>query len=327
MAPASPRFVQHLLIAFASLLFIVSVAGAQEKYPSRPIRFIVPFPPGGSADGVARIMSQQLTQAMGQQWLVDNRPGADGVLAAGIVIKAAPDGYTVFFGTNSPMSAAPALRKVPPYDPVKDFTPIGFIGHITFIVFVTPALPAKTLGDLIDYARAHPGKLNYGTGNTGSIVSTAQLKLLAKIDVAQVPYKGDAPVTGDLVGGRIQFAIMAPIPGLAQARDGRLRMLAVLLPKRSMLAPEVPTIAEAGMPGVSISPWAGLFGPAGMDKAIVARISRELNAAWSRPDIRDQIGRQGFEVQQSTPEELATHTREQYQVWMRVIHEANIPRD
>jgi tripartite-type tricarboxylate transporter receptor subunit TctC len=316
-----------LLWAIGIALLVAGTANSQQDYPSRPIRFIVPFPPGGSADSVARIMSQQLTQAMGQQWLVDNRPGADGALAATVVTKAAPDGYTLFFGSNSPMSAAPALRKVPPYDPVKDFTSIGFIGHITFIVFVSPTVPVKTLGELIDYAHANPGKLNYGTGNTGSIVSTAQLKMLAKLDVTQVPYKGDALVTGDLIGGRIQFAIMAPIPGLAQARDGRLRMLAVLLPKRSALAPEVPTIAEAGMPGVSISPWAGLFGPPGMNRGIVARLSHELNAAWSRPQIREQIARQGFEVQPSTPEELTTHTSEQYQAWARVIRDANIPRE
>lgn len=306
---------------------LAGLAFAQAPYPNRPIRYIVPFPPGGSADGVARIMSQQLTQAMGQQWLVDNRPGADGVVAANIVIKAAPDGYTMFFGSNTPMSAAPALRKVPPYDPVKDFSPMGFIGHITFILFVANNVPAKTLVELIDYARANPGKVNYGTGNTGSIVSTAQLKMLAKLDITHVPYKGDALVTTDLIGGRLQFAIMAPVPALAQARDGRLRMLAVLLPKRSALAPEVPTIAEAGMPGVSITPWAGLFGPAGVPANVVARISRELNTAWSRPEIKEQIGRQGFEVQESTPASLATHTREQYQAWTKVIAEAGIPRE
>ena len=316
-----------LLIACIAWLAVLMSAYAQTQYPNRPIRYIVPFPPGGSADGIARIMSQQMTQLMGQQWLVDNRPGADGALAAGIVMKATPDGYTVFFGSNSPMSAAPALRKVPPYDPVKDFTALGLIGHFTFIVFSSPTIPARTLGELIDYARANPGKLSYGTGNTSGIVSTAQLKALAKIDITQIPYKGDAPVTADLIGGRIQFAIMAPVPALAQARDGRLRMLAVLLPKRSALAPDVPTIAEAGMPGVSITPWTGLFGPAGMNKEIVAGLSRDLNAVLSRVEIREQIQRQGVEVQTSTPQELATHTREQYQAWTRVIAEAQIPRD
>ena len=318
-------------LLFLTALLAINLAqqgyAQQGQYPNRPIRYVVPFPPGGSADGVARIMAQQLSQAMGQQWLVDNRPGADGVLAAGLVIKAAPDGHTVFFGSNTPMSAAPALRKVPPYDPVKDFTAIGFIGHITFILFSAPAVPAKTLSELIDYARANPGKLNYGTGNTGSIVSTAQLKLLAKLDIAQIPYKGDALVTSDLIGGRLQFAIMAPVPALAQAQAGRLRMLAVLLPRRSALAPDVPTIAEAGMPGVSIAPWAGLFGPAGIPRDVLARLSRDLNTVFSRAEVREQMSRQGFEAQIMSPAEVATHTKVQYEAWARVIRETGIPQE
>ena len=291
----------------------------QGPYPNRPIRYIVPFPAGGSADGIARIMSQQLSQAMGQQWLVDNRPGADGVLAASIVLKATPDSHTVFFGSNTPMSAGPARRKAPPYDPVKDFTAIDLIGHFTFFLFSSPAVPAKTLGELIDHARANPGKLNYGTGNTASTVSSAQLKMLAKLDVAHIPYKGDAATTADLMGGRIQFAIMAPVPALAQAQNGRLRILAALSPKRSALAPEAPTMAEAGMPGVSITPWTGLFGPAGIRQDVLARLSR--------PEIREQIGKQGVEAQTSTPAELATHTRDQYLAWTRVIRETGIPQE
>ena len=316
------------ILYYAVVLMAIAVAhDANAQYPNRPIRFIVPFQPGGLADGIARVISQHLTQAMGQQWLVDNRPGADGALAGSIVVKAAPDGHTLFFGTNSPLSAAPALRKIPPYDPIKDFTAIGLIGYPTFILFVSPALPVKTLAELVDYARANPGKLNYGTGNTGAIVATAQFKMLAKLDVSQIPYKGDAPTTADLIGGRIQFAFMAPVPALAQAQSGRLRMLAVLLPQRSSLAPEVPTIAEAGMPGVTIKPWLGMFGPAGISREVVARLSRDLNAVLSRPEIRDQIGRLGAELQTSTPAELVAHTREQYQAWTRVIRETGIPQE
>jgi tripartite-type tricarboxylate transporter receptor subunit TctC len=299
----------------------------QVPYPSRPIRFVVPFPPGGSADGIARIISQHMTLSMGQQWLVDNRPGADGALAGTLVMKATPDGHTVFFGTNSPLSAVPALRKVPPYDPLKDFTPISLIGRFTFILFTSPTLPAKTLTELIDYARANPGKLNYGTGNTGGIVAMAQLKSLAKLDMAQIPYKGDAPATADMLGGRIQLAFMAPIPALAQARDGRLRMLAVLLPQRSSLVPDVPTIGEAGMPGVSITPWTGLFGPARLPAEVVARLTRELNTVLSRADSREQIGRQGLEVQGTTPSELGDHVRTQLQAWTRIVRESGIPQE
>lgn len=314
-------------IRFLFLLLSAAVPHAHAQFPTHPIRYVVPFPAGGSADAVARIMSVSLSQSMGQQWLVDNRPGADGVVGANIVLKSAADGYTVFFGSNTPMSAAPALRKVPPYDPVKDFTAIGMIGHAVFFLFTTPSVPAKTLGELIDYARANPGKVNYGTGNTGSLVATAQLKKLANLDITHVPYKGDAPLAIDITGGRIQFAFMQPVPALAQAREGRLRVLATLMPKRSSLAPEVPTVAEAGMPGVSVSPWAGLFGPAGIPAPVVARISRDLMAMFARAEIREQIGKQGFEVQASTPAELAAHTKAQYQDWTRVIAEANIPRE
>ena len=317
----------RLICFFAALLTFALAHEANAQYPSRPIRFIVPFPPGGLADSIARVIAQHLTQSMGQQWLVDNRPGADGALAGSIVVKAAPDGHTLFFGTNSPLSAAPALRKIPPYDPIKDFTAIGLIAYPTFILFTSPALPVKTLAELVDYARANPGKLNYGTGNTGAIVATAQFKMLAKLDVIQIPYKGDAPTTADLMGGRIQFAFMAPIPALAQAQSGRLRMLAVLLPQRSSLAPEVPTIAEAGMPGVTIKPWLGMFGPAGINREVVARLSRDLNAVLSRPEIRDQIERLGAEPQTSTPAELVVHTREQYRAWTRVIRETGIPQE
>ena len=313
--------VATLCLAFA----ITSIAHAQ--YPTRPIRFVVPFPPGGLADYVVRVIAQPLTQSLGQQVLVDNRPGGDGAVAGTIVAKAAPDGYTIFFGTNSPLSAVPALHRQSPYDPIRDFTPIGMIGSFTFFLFVTPGVPAKSLSDLMAYARANPGKLNYGTGNTSAIVASAQLKLLAGIDITQVPYKGDAAVTTDMLGGSVQVAFMTPVPGLSHVKEGRLRLLTVLLPQRSALAPDVPTIAEAGMPGVSITPWAGLFGPAKLPAPVVERLSRELRTVLTRADIHDQLARQGFETQVSTPAGLDAHNREQLRAWTRVVREAKIPLD
>ena len=313
------------LAAALCLVLLLPCAGAQ--YPTRPIRFVVPFPPGGTADYVARLIAQPLTQTLGQQVLVDNRPGGDGAVAGTIVMKAAPDGHTIFFGTNSPMSAVPALHKRPPYDPISDFTPISLIGRFTFFLFETPSVPARTVSELITYVRANPGKLNYGTGNTSAIVAMAQFKALAGLELTHVPYKGDAPTTADMLGGSIQLAFMTPVPGLAYVKEGRLRLLAVLLPQRSALAPDVPTIAEAGMPGVSITPWAGLFGPAKMPGAVVERLSRELHAVLSRADIREQLGRQGFEAQTSTPPEMGRYNADQLQTWKRVIREANIPMD
>jgi tripartite-type tricarboxylate transporter receptor subunit TctC len=306
---------------------VLLAAHAYAQYPSRPIRFVVPFPPGGLADYVVRVIAQPLTQSLGQQVLVDNRPGGDGAVAGTIVMNAAPDGHTIFFGTNSPLSAVPALHKRPPYDPVRDFTPVSMIGRFTFFLYVVPSVPARTLPELVLYARANPGKLNYGTGNTSAILASAQFKLLAGIDITQVPYKGDAATTTDMLGGRIQLAFMTPVPGLAYVKEGRLRLLAVLLPRRSALAPDVPTIAEAGMPGVAIEPWAGLFGPAKMPPHIVDRLSSDIRAILTRADIREQLARQGFETQVSTAKELDRYNREQLQMWQRVVREAKIPVD
>jgi tripartite-type tricarboxylate transporter receptor subunit TctC len=223
------------------------------------------------------------------------------------------------------MSAVPTMRRKPPYDPRTDFTSISLVGKFTFFMFMNPAVPAKTLTEFIDYARANPGKLNYASGNTTGIVTMAQLALLAKLDMTHVPYKGDAPATADLIAGRVQVAIMTPVPAFALAKDGKLRVLATLLTNRSVLAPDVPTFAQAGMPGVSLSSWLGLFGPAKMSAEITARVSREINAALRRPEIQDLLSRQGFEAQGSTPAELATHVKEQIDVWSRVVREAKIP--
>ena len=314
--------VRALMIAAA---FVFSAGASLAQYPNKPIRMVVPFPPGGTADVVGRIIAQPVGQSLGQSIVVDNRAGADGALAALLVINAAPDGYTIFFASNSPMSAVPALHRNPPYDPRRDFTPITLIGRFTFFLFVNPAVPAKTLAEFIDYARANPGKLNYGSGNTTAIVTMAQLSMLAGLNMTHVPYKGDAPTTADLIAGRVQAAMMTIAPAFPLAREGKLRILATLLPKRSALAPDVPTMAEAGMPGVSVAPWAGMFAPAKLPKDVTARLSREFNAALKRPEVLEQLARQGFEGQGSTPEELAQHVRDQMDVWARVIREAKIP--
>src|SRR5262245_33790981 len=262
-----------VLAAFAASLIAFDAAHGQ--YPSRPIRFIVPFPPGGTADVVGRIVAMPLTLAPGQSVIVDNRPGADGVIAAEITMKAQPDGHTIFMGTNSPMSAVPSFRKKPPYDPVAHFTPIASLGRPVFFLFVHPSVPARSVDDLVKYARANPGKIAYGTGNTTAIVATAQLKMIAGLDITHVPYKGDAPTTADLSAGRLQMAFMATVPGYQQAREGKLRILATLLAQRSPLAPDAPTMAEAGLPGVSVFPWVAVFGPAHMPAGLVQRLSRE----------------------------------------------------
>lgn len=318
----------RLALVFASIAAsLIAVDPAHGQYPSRPVRFIVPFPAGGTADVVGRIVGNQLTQALGQTVLIDNRPGADGVIAAEITMKAQPDGYTIFMGTNSPMSAVPSFRKKPPYDPITGFTPIASLGRPVFFLYVHPSVPARSVDELVQYARANPGKIAYGTGNTTAIVATAQLKLLAGLDITHVPYKGDAPTTADLIGGRLQMAFMATVPGYQQAREGKLRILATLLTQRSTLAPDAPTMAEVGFPGVSVFPWIAVFGPANMPANLVQRLAREFNAIIGRADISEQLNKLGFVPVGSSPAELGELVKTQLDAWRHAVREAGIPQD
>ena len=301
----------------------VAAAPALAQFPSKPVRMVVPFPAGSATDTVARILAPALSQAFGQPVIVENKPGADGSIAAMEVVRASPDGHTLLFGTNSPLTAVPTLRKDPPYS-VADFTPISTAGRYTFFVLVNSAVPAKTLGELLAYARANPDKLNYATGNTTGILSTAQLMSLGNIKMVHGPYKGEPAAITDLVGGRVQVMFATPTTALALVKDGKLRALATTNSRRTTLLPDVPTMAQAGMPGFSMSSWAAVVGPAKMPKDIAERISREINAAFKRPEIREQLERQAFEFGGSTPDELGIFLKEQFEVWTRVAREAGI---
>jgi tripartite-type tricarboxylate transporter receptor subunit TctC len=298
--------------------------GAHAQYPNKPIRLIVPFPPGGAAEVGARIFSQPLGQALGQAVVIETKPGADGAIAADATMKAAPDGYTLFYATNTAFSWVPAVRKDPPYDPVNDFTPVSLVGQFGFFLFSHPSVPATSMKELLAHIRANPGKLNYGSGNSTSIVSTAQLLQREKLDVVHVPYKGDGPLMVDLLGGRVHFAIATPGSAAPQVREGKLRALATLLPSRSPLLPDAPTMAEAGLKELSVTPWGGIFGPKGLPRDVTDRVSRELQAVLKRPEVREAFGKLAFEPRGSTPEELAAFTREQLAVWRRAIADAGI---
>jgi tripartite-type tricarboxylate transporter receptor subunit TctC len=312
---------KRLLVAIAlGALAIPALA----QYPNKPVRLIVPFPPGGAAELGARIFAQPLGQALGQPIVIETKPGADGAIAADATIKAAPDGYTLFYATNTAFSWLPAVRKDLPYDPLADFTPVSLIGQFGFFVFSHPSVPATNMKELIAHVRANPGKLNYGTGNSTSIVATAQLIQREKLEVVHVPYKGDGPLSVDLLGGRVHFAIATPGTAAPQVREGKLRVLATLLPSRSSLLPEAPTMAEAGLKELSVTPWGGIFGPKGMPRDIADRLSRELVALLKRPEVREAFGKLAFEPRGSTPEELAAYTKEQLAVWRRAIAEAGI---
>jgi tripartite-type tricarboxylate transporter receptor subunit TctC len=310
------------LLALAMLTAGVPVLA---QYPNKPIRFIVGFPPGGSADPTTRIIGQALQLQLGQPVVVENKPGADSAIAAEALTRMPADGYTIMFASNSAMTAAVALRKVPAYDPLTDFTPISMVGRATVFFYVHPSVPASTLKEFIEHARANPGKLNYGTGNPLSILYNVQLMSSTGIDMLHVPYKGEGPLNPDIVAGRVHSSFLSTATALSLAKDGKLRALAVLLEKRSPLLPEVPTIAEAGVPGVTVRQWAGVFGPPKMPRGIVERLNRELNAALKRPEVLDKLQGYGYAAEGSTPEQLLAINRDDLALWRRLVREANLP--
>ena len=312
---------RRLLVLAGALLF---AATALAQYPAKPIRIVVPFPAGSATDTITRILGNSVSGALGQPVLVDNKAGADGAIAAAEVAKAAPDGYTLLMATNSPMSAVPALKKNPPYDPVADFTPITDIGRYTFFIVVHPSVPAKTVAELIQYARANPGKINYATGNTTGIVSTAFFSSLAKIEMVHVPYKGEPQAMTDLISGRVQLMFASSSTAVPQVREGKLRALVTTLAKRSHLLPDVPTIAEAGMPEFSVTSWAGLFGPARVSKEVVERLNREFVAAMGRPDVQAAMDKQAFVLSPSTPEKLGAFVKAQMDSYRNILRAAGV---
>ena len=307
---------------FVACMLLAGSAPAQ--FPAKPIRIVVPFPGGSATDTIARILGQSVSGALGQPVVIDDKPGADGAIAAAEVAKAPADGYTLLMATNSPMSAVPALKKNPPYDPVVDFTPITDVGRYTFFLYVSAALQVKTFQELIAYAKANPGKLAYATGNTTGIVSFAQMNSLAGIEMLHVPYKGEPQGITDLVGGRVQVMWATPTTGLAHVKDGKLRALVTSLRSRSSLLPDVPTIYEAGMPKFTIVSWAGLFGPAKLPKDVLDRLNREFVAAMKRPDVVASMDKQAFALNPSTPEQLGAHVKEQMESYRRILRAAGV---
>jgi tripartite-type tricarboxylate transporter receptor subunit TctC len=307
----------------AVLLFASGNAFAQ--YPSKPIRFIVGFPPGGSADPTTRIIGNALQEQLGQPVVVENRPGADSAIAAEQVSKMTPDGYTIMFASNSGMTAAVALRKTAPYDPLKDFTPISLVGRATQFFYVHPSVPARTMREFVDYARANPGKLNYGTGNPLSILYNVQLMNATGISMVHVPYKGEGPLNPDIIAGRVQSAFLSTGTAVSHAKEGRLRPLAVLLDRRSPLLPDVPTVDEAGVPQITVRQWAGVFGPPKLPREIVERLNKEVNAALKRPEVLEKLQSYGYAAEGSTPERLLEINRADLALWRQLVKEAGIP--
>jgi tripartite-type tricarboxylate transporter receptor subunit TctC len=311
----------------AVFLATAASCAAQAQYPTKPIRLVVPFPPGGAAELGARIFAQPLGQQLGQPVVIETKPGAEGIIASELVRQAPADGYTLYYGTATGMSFAPAAKKVPPYDPVNDFTPVSMVGIFGFFVFSHASLPVHTIGDLVGYARANPGKLNYGTGNATSILATAQFAAQQNLDMVHIPYKGDGPLSLDLLAGRVHMAIATPGTLAPQVKEGKLRVLATLLPSRNPLLPQAPTLPEAGLPSVPITPWGGIFGPPKMPKEIVDRVSREMAVVLARPEVREAFGKLAFEPRSSTPQELSAFVAEQLEAYRRVTKAVGLSLD
>jgi len=303
-----------------------ATAWAADGYPQKPLRLVVGFAPGGGADALTRIIAQGLAKQLGQQVIVDNRPGADGILSAQAVASAPADGYTLLMGTNTAMVAAPTLRPSPPYDPFKAFTPISSAGQFSMFLVVPSGFSAKSVDELLAAVAAKPGGYNSASSNSASELAMLQL-LGQQRKVVNARYKGDMQAMTDLLGGQIHMMFTTGTLAPAFVKEGRIRALLTLQPQRSPLLPEVPTAAELGLGKLTITPWAGFFGPPGLPSAITERLSAELQKTLARPEVREQLVQQGFEGYGMSPEQFAAFFRTQYEAFGATVKQHNLKFD
>jgi tripartite-type tricarboxylate transporter receptor subunit TctC len=319
---------RHALQAIAATAASFAVPGVFAQVGGgKPLRIVVGFAPGGAADVMTRIIARGLSTELGQQVLVDNKPGADGIISAQEVMRAAPDGNTILMGTNTAMVAVPALRPNAPYDPFKAFTPISSAGEFSMFLAVAPTLPVKTLPEFLDLVAAHPEKYTSASSNSAAELAMLQLLSTRGVKVVNARYKGDAPALTDLATGQIQmiFSTGTLMPNFV--KEGRARALVTLLPQRSPLLPDVPTASELGLRKLTITPWAGFFGPAGLPADTTEKLSAGLRAALARPDVRDQLVAQGFASYGMAPAEFAAFFRRQYDGFVATVRENNVHFD
>ena len=310
--------------ALALLGLAVGSQALAQTYPSSPITLVVPFAAGSGTDAVARVIAQKLSDRLQQQVVVDNKPGASAQIGAVFVARAKPDGYTLFMTTNTSHSANPSLFQNLKYDPIKDFTPIVRTGELPFALVVANRLPIKSLKELIDYAKANPGKLSYATPNSTSLVASETLKRMAGIDIVGVPYKSSPQAMTDVVGGQIELYVTDFGSGLGMIKADKVRALAVTPANGSKILPNLPAVAQA-LPGFDLTSWNGIFGPAGLPKPIVERISTEVIAILAEKEVQDRLAVIGFEVVPSaSPEIFAKYVADQLALWTRLIKQAGI---
>jgi len=309
-------------IAAAALALAASVHA--QSYPSKPIRMVVGFPPGGGMDLSARVYSAKLQEALSTPIVVENRPGGTGLLAGEHVAKSAPDGYTLLVGASGQMTINPVLMAQHPYDTVRDFAAITTLAQFPMVIAVNPSFPAKSLAELIALARSQPGRLNYSHGGATHQVAAEMFNQAVGIEMRNIPYKGGAPAVSAAVAGDVPIVIVDSAAANAQIRSGRLRVLAVTSAQRTPLVPDTPTVAESGVPGYDISVWAGLFAPAGTPQAVVARLYRETSRAMSEPDTREKLKNIGMDPGGLAPEQLSAMIKSDIAKYGAIVKAAGI---
>ncbi len=316
----------HRRPMLALLAYMLFNTAAAQIYPTKPIRFIVPFPPGGGNDVMARLIGQKLTDAFSQQVVIDNRGGAGGNIGAETAARALPDGYTLFLGGVGSHGTNPGLQSKLPYDPVKDFPPISMIASAPLVIVANLGLPAKSINELMQLARSRPGQLNYASSGTGTIahLSAELFNAMAKIKLQHVPYKGTGPALTDVLSGQVQLMFNSAVSILPQVRANRLRALAVTSTKRIAPLPDVPSVAEAGVPGYEAASWYGVLAPARTPRNIIDRLHAEIAKAVRAPDVHDRLAGEGAEPVGNSPEAFAAFIARELQRWAKVIQDAGI---
>jgi tripartite-type tricarboxylate transporter receptor subunit TctC len=318
------RMKRTTLVALAAISLALAgapSASAQAPFPSKPIRIVVPFPPGGTTDILARAAAQKMTEAWKEQVVVDNRPGAGGNIGAELVAKAPPDGYTMLMGTVGTHAINPSLYAKMPYDHVKDFAPVILVASVPNVLVVHPSVPANTVQELIAYAKANPGKINFASSGSGTSIHLAGelFKTMAGVQMAHVPYKGSAPAIADLLGGQVQIMFDNLPSALPQIRGGKLRALAVTSAQRAPALPDVPTVAESGLPGFEASSWFGLLAPAGSPRDAIVKVNGEVDRWLASPEAKEKLTSQGANAAGGSPEDFARHIAAETAKWQQVV--------
>jgi len=302
----------------------VAAGALAQAYPSKPVRIVVGFPPGGGNDIIARMVGAKMQESWGQPVVIDNKPGANSIIAAEFVAKSAADGYTLLVNATGGMSVNPVLYTKLPYDSLKDFVPIGMVGSFPLVLVVNPSVPANSVQELVAYAKANPGKLNYSSGSTAFQVATEMFKQMTAVDVRHIPYKGSAASITAVIAGDVHMTIVDTPPLVPQIKAGRVRALAVTSAKRAGAMPELPTIAESGVPGYEMALWIGVFAPGGTPREIAAKLNAEVVRIVNLPDIRGQLADMGVEPLGNTPEETAEWIRREIAKYGPVVKAAGI---